>query len=98
MGQFGAHCESCMAGGDKTVNHNRVRDDCYAQAKRAQTMPRLEAMGVTRLLGLAGGETGLERPADVLFVVSSFFLSFSGVCALWHIAGLSFYKSHMYIS
>ena len=36
MDRWGAHCESCMAGGDKTVNHNKGRDDVYAQAKRAQ--------------------------------------------------------------
>ena len=66
MDRFGAHCESCMAGGDKTVNHNKVRDDIYVQAKRGHTMPQLEAMGVTRLLGLSGSETGQERPADVL--------------------------------
>jgi len=55
-----------MAGGDKTVNHHTIRDDIYLQARRARTMPRLEAVGVERLLGLAGNEIGLERPADVL--------------------------------
>ena len=65
--KYGAHCEACMAGGDKTVNHNVVRDDVYAHARRGQTMPRLEACGVMRLLGYEGDrETGRERPADVL--------------------------------
>ena len=66
MDRWGAHCESCMAGGDKTVNHNIVRDDLYEHAKRAHTAPRLEACGVTRLLGLECGEDGQVRPADVL--------------------------------
>ena len=66
MDKYGAHCESCMAGGDKTVNHNKVRDDVYIHAKRAHTAPRLEACGVSRLLGLQVEENTQERPADVL--------------------------------
>ena len=66
MDRFGAHCESCMSGGDKTVNHSKIRDDIYIHAKKAHTLPRLEACGVTRLLGLEGGVDGRERPADVL--------------------------------
>ncbi len=66
MDRFGAHCEACMSGGDKTVNHNTIRDDVYVHAKKAHTLPRLEACGVTRLLGLEGGADGRERPADVL--------------------------------
>jgi len=57
-----------MACGDKTVNHNIVRDDLYDHAKRAHTAPRLEVCGVTRLLGLEGGEDGQVRPADVLLL------------------------------
>ena len=55
-----------MAGGDKTVNHNNLRDDTYAHARRAHTAPRLEACGVTRLLGLDDAGDGRVRPADVL--------------------------------
>jgi len=66
MDRFGTHCESCMAGGDKTVNHNNLRDDTYAHARRAHTAPRLEACGVTRLLGLEDAGDGRVRPADVL--------------------------------
>ena len=54
LDKFGAHCESCMSGGDKTVTHGSVRDDIYRHAKRAHTAPRLEACGVSRLLGLGG--------------------------------------------
>ena len=63
---WGAHCESCMSGGDKTVNHHGMRDDIYSQAKRAHTAPQLEASGVVRLLGLDVGGDTRERPADVL--------------------------------
>ncbi len=66
MDRWGAHCESCMSGGDNTVNHHGVRDDIYTQAKRAHTAPQLEASGITRLLGLDGGGDTRERPADVL--------------------------------
>ena len=55
-----------MAGGDKTVTHNRVRDNIYAQARCAHTMPQLEASGVMRLLGLQVGTETRDRPADVL--------------------------------
>ena len=34
MDRFGTQCESCMAGGDKTVNHINIRDDMYAHARR----------------------------------------------------------------
>jgi len=64
--KFGGHCESCTAGGDKTVNHNVVRDDIYQHARRAHTAPRLEACGVSRLLGLQDDADGRVRPADVL--------------------------------
>ena len=66
MDRWGAHCESCMSGGDKTVNHNNIREDIYAQAKRAHTAPRLEASGVASLLGLETDGDTSERPADVL--------------------------------
>ena len=66
MDGFGVHAESCTAGGDKTVNHNVVRDDIYVHARRAHTAPRLEACGVARLLGLEGRVDGQVRPADVL--------------------------------
>ena len=66
MDRFGTHCEICMGGGDKTVNHHAVRDDLYVHAKRAHTAPRLEACGVTRLLGLEDGHGHRSRPADVL--------------------------------
>jgi len=55
-----------MGGGDKTVNHNEVRDDVYAQAKRSHLAPQLEAMGVSSLLGLEQARDTRERPADVL--------------------------------
>jgi len=64
--RFGGHCESCTAGGDKTVNHNIIRDDLYSHARHAHTAPRLEACGVSRLLGLQDGGDGQVRPADVL--------------------------------
>ena len=64
--KWAAHCESCMGGGDKTVNHNEVRDDIYAQAKRSHLAPQLEAMGVSSLLGLEQARDTRERPADVL--------------------------------
>ena len=66
MDRFGSHCEACMAGGDKTVNHNIVRDDIYMHAQRAHTAPRLEACGVSRLMGLQDEADGQIRPADVL--------------------------------
>ena len=64
--RFGVHCEACMAGGDKTVNHNHVRDALHSHSKRAHTVPRLEACGVSRLLGLQDDTDGQVRPADVL--------------------------------
>jgi hypothetical protein len=66
MDRWGAHCESCMSGGDKTVIHNAVRDDIYGHSKRAHAAPQLEASGVCRLLGLDVGGDTRERPADVL--------------------------------
>jgi len=66
MEKWGAHCEICMAGGDKTVMHNTVRNDVYMYSKRAHAVPQLEASGVDRLLGLAVGPDTRERPADVL--------------------------------
>ena len=66
MDRFGAHCEACMAGGDKVVNHNGVRDDIYIHARRAHAAPRLEACGVSRLLGLDDAGDQNVRPADVL--------------------------------
>ena len=66
MDRWGAHCESCMSGGDKTVNHHNIRDAIYSQARRARTAPQLEASGVARLLGLDASSDTRERPADVL--------------------------------
>ena len=66
MDKWGAHCESCMSGGDKTVTHHKIRDDLYVQARRAHTAPQHEAVGVARLLGLQVGPDSQERPADVL--------------------------------
>ena len=66
MARFGAHGECCMSGGDKTVNHHVVRDDVYAQAKRAHTAPQLEATGVAQLFGIQTGGDTRECPADVL--------------------------------
>ena len=58
-----------MGGGDKTAEHHCVRDDIYAQAKRGNTAPVLEAGGIMHVLGRPG-EMGAgvsrERPADVL--------------------------------
>ena len=55
-----------MGGGDKNVNHNKVRDDVYMQSKKAYAAPQLEASGVTRPLGIEVGADTRERPADVL--------------------------------
>ena len=66
MDKWGAHCESCMSGGDKTVTHHKIRDDLYLQARKARTAPRHEAVGIARLLGLEVGRETQERPADVL--------------------------------
>ena len=66
MDTFGVHCESCTAGGDKTVNRDLVRDGLYVHSRRAHTAPRLEACGVSRLLGLDDRGDGQVRPADVL--------------------------------
>jgi hypothetical protein len=55
-----------MAGGDKTVNHNRTRNNVYVQSKRAHAVPHLEVSGVDRLLGIEVGSDTRERPADVL--------------------------------
>jgi len=63
---YGIHGEACTAGGDKTVNHNVVRGDLYLHAKKGHTAPRLEACGVSRLLGLQDDADGRVRPADVL--------------------------------
>ena len=58
-----------MGGGDKTAEHHCIRDDIYAQAKRGNTAPVLEAGGIMNVLGRPG-DTGpgvsRERPADVL--------------------------------
>ena len=55
-----------MAGGDKTVNHNCVRDDVYMQAKRSHVAPQLEVSGVCGLIGLQDTVDARQRPADVL--------------------------------
>ena len=62
----GAHCECCMSGGDKTVNHNGVRDLIYFHAKRGRTAPQIEVTGVSTLLGLSTRPDSSSRPADVL--------------------------------
>ena len=66
MGKDGGHCESCMSGGDKTVNDNRVRDLVYEQGKRARVAPQLEVTGINTLLGLSARADTFSRPADVL--------------------------------
>ena len=43
MDKWGAHCECCTSGGDKTVTHNKIRDDLYLQARKARTAPQHEA-------------------------------------------------------
>ena len=43
-----------------------VRDDVYGHAKRAHTVPQLEAAGISRLLGLEVAREAIVRPADVL--------------------------------
>ena len=81
MDKYAAHCEACMAGGDKTVNHHRIRDDIYIHAKRAHTAPRLEACGVSRLLGLEAGGDTQERPADVFLCRAQDIITGIGVTA-----------------
>jgi hypothetical protein len=63
MDRYGRHSLSCMAGGDKTVAHNLVRDCVYDYCRRGRLEPKLEAPG---LLGLPALPGGLRRPADVL--------------------------------
>eukprot|EP00973_Karenia_brevis_P077768 10806529-Karenia_brevis.AAC.1 len=73
MDRWGIHAESCTGGGDKTYGHHIVRNDLYAQSKRGNTGPVLEASGVLNMLGVGdhrgagqGEGGGRERPADVL--------------------------------
>ena len=66
MDKEGAHGESCMSGGDKTVNHNGVRDFVYLQGKRAHAAPQLEVTGIGASLGLDIRTDSSSRPADVL--------------------------------
>ena len=66
MDKEGAHCECCMSGGDKTVNHNVVRDTTYLQSKRAHAAPQLEVTGISALMGLHTRGDSSSRPADVL--------------------------------
>ena len=86
MDRFGAHCESCMAGGDKTVNHNKTRDNLYQQGKRAHTIPQLEATGVLPLLGLNAGRDTRERPADVLLCRAQDIVTGAGGGGAGHVA------------
>ena len=79
--KYGAHCESCMAGGDKVVNHNKIRVNIYIHAKKAHTAHRLEACGVSRLLGLQVEENTRERPADVLLARAQDVTTGSGTVA-----------------
>ena len=58
--------KAAWPGGDKTVNHNRVRDNTYAQAKRSHVAPQLEVSGVCGLMGLQENGDTRQRPADVL--------------------------------
>ena len=55
-------------GGDKTVNHNLVRDNLYIHTRRAHTAPRLEACGVSRLLGLDDRAEGQVRQLMFYYV------------------------------
>ena len=71
MDRFGAHGESCVGGGDKTVVHHCVRNVLHSQAKRSGFGSVLEAAGVLNLLGVraaARAQGSQERPADVLLV------------------------------
>ena len=43
-----------MSGGDKTAGHNCVRNDVYAQARRGNTAPVLEAGGILLVLRRPG--------------------------------------------
>ena len=53
-------------GGDKTVNHNVIKDDIYIHAKRAHMAARLESCGVSRLFGLRDQSDGQRRRSDAL--------------------------------
>ena len=59
----GVHCASCMAGGDVSLRHNRVRNIVYRYSCRAQLNAELEKAGV---LDEDGVFIDLSRPADVM--------------------------------
>ena len=61
----GLHCWSCMAGGDATSVHNRIRDIFHDYCDRAALRPRSEAPGV---LADILGRQDRRRPTDVLLL------------------------------
>ena len=66
MDGYGHHCAACMAGGDKVLQHNQLRNTVHLEAAKGRTYPELEKRGLLRDLGwpdLAG-----RRPADTLLI------------------------------
>ena len=59
----GVHAGSCMAGGDVTLRHNRVRNIIFRYGTRGQPNAELEKAGV---LDEDGVFVDLARPADVM--------------------------------
>ena len=59
---YGIHCGSCMAGGDVTLRHNKVRNLMYKYCCRGQMNPELEKAGILEEPGVF---VDMARPADI---------------------------------
>ena len=59
----GVHPASCMAGGDVTLRHNRMRNIVYRYGSRGQLIAELEKAGILQEDGVF---VDLCRPADVM--------------------------------
>ena len=61
----GHHASVCCAGGDRTVRHNRVRNQVFQLAKRAALNPELERSGLLLPASHDDVDSQRRRPADV---------------------------------
>ena len=64
----GTHPKSCMAGGDKNILHNAVRDVYEDYSRRGGLRPEREAPGL--MADTNAEQPSQERPADILIIPS----------------------------
>ena len=61
MDRYGYHCMSCMAGGDKVIEHNQLRNIIHNESRKAGCNPKAEVIGLL-------SDDLARRPADCLII------------------------------